>query len=552
MTRRNITLLGVCALMVCSLPLLAADTASPQPIVGHSVRFAVSDPVREIVKTPNPLKFSFQENEPPRFVPKPSIGRVVDPVLQTGAAPAANYSIGTNFMAIGNGYPGYTVHNAPPDTNMAVGATQIVQWVNSQFIIFDKNGNTLAGPTDGNRLWQNLGGECFNNNDGDPIAQYDKAHQRWLLAQNVFHLTSGLAPPYFACVAVSTSSDATGTYNLYQFPLGNEFPDYPKWAVWSNGYYQTQNDFTARGGSYLHPKLCAYNDAKLRAGDPTAEQICFTLSPGDGGVQFADLDSLVAPPANQDAFAFAIWDQTHLSMYSLHPDYANPANSTVTGNNGSQLLTVPAFTAACGNTFGGACVPQLGGELLDVLGFDMMYRVVYYDDTPPTHATATPPLPAPLQHWLLMHDAENASGFESPRWYELVASQHALPVTGVILQQSGTYSPDNNHRWMASIARDKKRNILVGFSKSSSSTHPSIQVAGRIFTDPQGTLEDEVLVKAGSGSQINTQNRWGDYSAMRLDPSDSCTFWYTTEYYMVTAQFDWSTQIASIKFNNCP
>ena len=55
---------------------------------------------------------------------------------------------------------------------------------------------------------------------------------------------------------------------------------------------------------------------------------------------------------------------------------------------------------------------------------------------------------------------------------------------------------------------------------------------------------------AGTGSQPGTASRWGDYSTMRIDP-DGCTFWYTQEYYQVTQAFDWSTQIASVKFANC-
>ncbi len=39
---------------------------------------------------------------------------------------------------------------------------------------------------------------------------------------------------------------------------------------------------------------------------------------------------------------------------------------------------------------------------------------------------------------------------------------------------------------------------------------------------------------------------------MQIDPVDNCTFWYTTEYYLVTQVFDWSTQIASAKFSGCP
>ena len=92
---------------------------------------------------------------------------------------------------------------------------------------------------------------------------------------------------------------------------------------------------------------------------------------------------------------------------------------------------------------------------------------------------------------------------------------------------------------------------MVGYSQSSATTHPAIYIAGRTRTDPAGNLETEALVVQGNGSQPDTSNRWGDYSAMRIDPVDHCTFWYTTEYYMVTQSFDWSTRIASAKFSNC-
>ena len=119
------------------------------------------------------------------------------------------------------------------------------------------------------------------------------------------------------------------------------------------------------------------------------------------------------------------------------------------------------------------------------------------------------------------------------------------------LFQSGTFAPDATHRWTSSIARDKKYNILLGYSKSSATTHPSIQVAGRSIGDPSGTLGPEVTVVNGNGSQLSSQNRWGDYSAMRIDPVDNCTFWFTTEYYQINQRFDWSTDIGKFKFSNC-
>jgi hypothetical protein len=118
--------------------------------------------------------------------------------------------------------------------------------------------------------------------------------------------------------------------------------------------------------------------------------------------------------------------------------------------------------------------------------------------------------------------------------------------------QQGTFAPDSNYRWMGSVAMDHVGDIAVGYSVSSSSTYPSIAYAGRVPGDPLGTLEAETVAKSGSGSQVgNNLSRWGDYSAMSVDPVDDCTFWYTNEYLNTTGSFNWSTWISSFKFPGC-
>ncbi len=104
---------------------------------------------------------------------------------------------------------------------------------------------------------------------------------------------------------------------------------------------------------------------------------------------------------------------------------------------------------------------------------------------------------------------------------------------------------------MGSLTRDNQSDILLGYSESSSTIHPAIALAGRKASDPLSQLSDEVLVPLNNnGSQ--TSSPWGENSSMRIDPVDTCTLWYTTEYYMVVASFDWSTQIVSAPFPNCP
>ena len=124
--------------------------------------------------------------------------------------------------------------------------------------------------------------------------------------------------------------------------------------------------------------------------------------------------------------------------------------------------------------------------------------------------------------------------------------------TDLTIFQQGTYAPDANWRWMGSLARDKVATSWWATANRSNNMYPSIFCSRTQVNDALGTLESEVQVVTGTGSQPDTSNRWGDYSSMRIDPVDNCTFWYTTEYYMVTQHFDWSTQIASAKFSDCP
>ena len=579
MTRSNAKIIGasmlaVGVLLLCALPLVAQENNT---YIQHAERFAVSAPLRDLAKLPQPAQYGFHEANPVRRIPKRAVGQVVDRVEQS-SVPAGGpaYTIGADILGVGNGFPNYSVPDAPPDTNMAVGDSQIVQWVNVSYTICSKTSPYTCGPAiAGNLIWSSLGGVCAGNNDGDIIAQWDVQAHRWLLTQNVF------VSPYKVCVAISTTPDATGTYYLYQFPVLNSgFPDYPKWGQWPpNQWAETWNNFGPGGSGFVGPVMCIYDRQKLLAGDQTAEQICHQYPSSsqvpEDSLLPADADSITMPPNGQAQFAIGSVgdvDNSHLSLYSAQVN--NPSDwtqgATFTGDNNSQLLTIASFTPACNGAYGGACVPQKGiTDLADSLGDRLMYRFAYWEDQPLANVLGTPPKPVPSQHWLVNGDVTASQGQNAPRWMEITApiKKITLPadLSKVTVFQQGTYAPDGNWRWMGSIARDKVGDILLGYSESCGSTcpggtnggvYPSIFIAGRQVNDPLGLgqLEAEVQVVGGSGSQPDTSNRWGDYSSMRIDTNDGmhgCTFWYTTEYYMVTQRFDWSTQIASAKFSNC-
>ena len=528
--------------LLAALPMSAQDNLPP--LVSSTTGFAVSAPLRDLAILPSAAAYGFSTPEPVRKVRRLPSGPVVDIVEQSWAPATPNFSVGLNFLGVGDGFPGYTVTGPRPETNIGVGDTQIVEWAFSSYAVFDKStGATLAGPIDRSTLFQSLGGVCSTNNSLGNIAQWDKLAHRWVLAGNTG------AEPYTTCVAVSTSADATGTYYLYQYPQGDPPPNFITWGIWGNAYYKSQEE--GDNVTDVGARLCAYNRAKMLVGDASAEEICFQMSQQDEGIQPADVDSNVAPPSGQDELFATIWDNSHFSVYSLHPDFANPANSFVTGNQGSQLIAVPAFTPGCNGQYYGFCVPQKDTHnLLEFRGGGFGYRIAYWDDTPPSGVRASPPIPLPRQHWYITSDVLASNGSDEPRWYEFTAPQRSTPVTGITLFQAGTYAPDSNYRWNSSISRDKTYNILLGYNVSNTDMYPSIRITGRILRDPLGTMEDEVTVVDGMGSYTANPAHWGGNSAMKIGP-DGCTFYFASEYLLRNSPRFWSTRIASAKFANC-
>ncbi len=465
------------------------------------------------------------KHEEPRHVFAPPDGLAqgeIDPALQAGVPAASTAAPLLAIAGVGNGDYGFAPDAAPPDTNGAVGATQFVQWVNESFAVFDKTTGALVfGPALGNTLWQGFGGPCEANNDGDPIAQYDKIANRWVLSQ--FSVNSG----FFQCIAVSTTSDATGTYFRYAFAQPN-FNDYPKIGVWPDAYYVTFNMFTS---TFLGARVCACDRAQMTAGG-AATQECFQLSNSFASLLPADLDGAASPPPAGSPNYLLNFGTNSLRLWKAHVDFATPANATLTG---PTTIAVNAFSPACG---GGACIPQPGTrEALDSLGDRLMYRLAYRNR-------------GGVETLVVSHSVKvsgsKRSEVDGVRWYELRNPNGAPTVA-----QQATFSPDATSRWMPSAAMDKAGNIAVGYSASSSTVHPAVRYAVRLAADPLNTLEAETSLIEGAGSQLTNLNRWGDYSAMTVDPVDDCTFWYTSEYQKANGTFNWSTRITSFKLPTC-
>jgi hypothetical protein len=508
----------VLAMLCLALPLFAQ---SGPTTIRHDVHHDVSLPLSEMIKHAPPASLARRRVEPLKRIPLPPelAAAQQDPVIQVGTVAPATPPVTLGFEGLGNGQYGFSVTGAPPDTEGTVGSTQYVQWVNTSFAVFNKaTGALIAGPTAGNTLWSGFGGGCQTNNDGDPIVLYDKLAQRWVFSQFSVSTT-----PYLQCIAVSTTSDATGTYNRYSFQYSN-FDDYPKMSVWPDAYYETFNMF-AGGTTFVGADACAYNRSAMLAGT-AATQVCFQQGTSVGGLLPSDLDGSTAPPAGSPNYML-YFGTNNLNLFKFHVDFTTPSNSTFTG---PTVINVAAFSPLCG---GGTCVPQPSTtQQLDSLADRLMYRLAYRNFG--SHES------------LVVNHSVVAGSGGGIRWYEIQNPSG----TPVVAQQS-TFAPDSNYRWMGSVAMDQAGDLAVGYSVSSSSLSPSVRFAGRVPTDPASTLESEVNIVSGSGSQTGSLSRWGDYSAMQIDPVDDCTFWFTEEYMKTTGSFNWNTRIANFKFPGC-
>ncbi len=413
-----------------------------------------------------------------------------------------------------------------PDTNGDVSPEYYVQTTNgggSVFKIFDKDGNLVYGPASFNTLWEDFGLSGL----GDPVILYDQGADRWLFSEIASDFNTLL-------VAISETNDPMGSFHAYEFQSPNGLPDYPKYGVWHDAYYITTNE----GGDI--PIYVLDRDAMLN-GEANVDMQLLGIPkfPDASGSAFqvataADWDGVNSPPPpGSPQYVVRMYDdawdggEDKLEVWEIAIDWDNANNSTVTGP--IELPTTPFDSDVCnGNIF--ACLAQSNGSLVSALQQVLMHRVNYRNFG--THESM-------VLNFVVDIDGNNLGGI---RWYEL-----RKPAGGQWeIYQEGTISPDNNHRFMGSIAMDAAGNIGLGYSVMGPNKNLSLVFTGRRVSDPLGEMTVDEYEFA-SGLSLHLGNRWGDYSMMTVDESDGRTFWFTSEYMKDNAQ--WGTKIVSFLIN---
>jgi hypothetical protein len=496
------------------------------PIVNHPSYFDVSAPLRDVVKKlPSQVDNSWKDGiVKNRFnVHRKPLGRAPggfsDPNLQTrdGLLTTSDTTI-QNFDGNTN-----SDGDLPPDTHGDVSATQYFQVVNVHYSIYSKTGTLLLGPLANSTMWN---GMPNNSNDGDAIVLYDEQANRWLFSQ--FSLPNYPNGPFYQMIAVSQTGDPTGSWYRWQYTFTN-MGDYPKFGIWADGYYMSAHMFASGTGTYAGILAAAYDRDQMISGNSTATMVMFTKPASDEAFGWLPSDCDGPFPTGNPPNYFVYADNTsssHLGVYEFHVDWSNTSNSTF-GN----FLSLPVNSYT--NNLTG--VSQKGTtRKLDPINDRMMYRLQYRKFST-------------YHSMVVNHTVDISSSVAGIRWYELRKTSGAWS-----LYQQSTYSlSDGNSRWMGSIAQDSSGNIALGYSVSGTNLYPSIRYCGRMKNDALNTMtiaEKGIYNGGGSQTYAGTPGRWGDYSALSVDPSATATFWYTQEYYATTSTSNWKTRIASFSF----
>jgi hypothetical protein len=509
---------------------LAAGQNRSGPEVLYDVYHDTSRPVREYPDQAPLIPHEFQAKPLPQRVMPGAAVEQQDQAEQLFTLPAVSATISHNFDGMADSANGSAGLSVPPDSNLAVGATQVVEVINTAYAVFSKStGGAVQGARQISSIFSGVSGFCGLGASGtytDPVVLYDKKAGRWVItiaaSDAKFHTGN-------ECIAVSTSSNATGTYRRYVFTFGqNVFNDYPKFGVWSDAYYGAYNLFSS--SAFLGAKACAYKRSAMLAGT-TASAICFSKT-----IEFsfvpADLDGATALPSGEPNFFVDLFSTNSLHLFKFHVDFTTPNNSKFSG---PINVSVKSFSVPCASSPTLTCVPQAGTSTqLDSLGDRLMFRLAYRNFG--THESL-----------VVNHSVKTSVAPAGVRWYEIRNPNGSTPS----VFQQGTLTNSSISLWMGSIAMDKVGDMALGFSESSSSIHPKIAFTGRMPSDTTGTMEGITTIFSGASSQTGGITRWGDYTAMAIDPSDDCTFWYVNEYIPSNGSFTFHTRLASFRFSSC-
>jgi|GEM_PF-138469 len=452
-------------------------------------------------------------------IPKNFMGRDIKPPQKSGTFPQGDDPIVQSGISGGGivieplvNMDGLSSNfGSPHDPSGDIGADYYVQAINATRIgIYDKEGNFQMDFT-GNSLWSSLG---FSS-AGDPIVLYDQSESKWIITEFANQGNRLM-------IAVSTSGDPTGSYNVFAFSTPS-FPDYPKYAIWTDALVVTTNEDGSAGSPSYHINK---QDLYAAVANPEIQRISLPGLPGGPGFFIGtpvDWSGNTPPPAGTKQYIVRLRDDNWgavttdaVELYELDIVWGN------VGASSANMVIIPTSPYDSNGCTGGGffdCIPQ-GGNAGNVDGMtEFIMNQPHYRNFG-THESM-------VMAWTV----DKGSNTAAIRWMEL----RRTGASDWAIYQESTYGADDGlQRFAPAICFDQSGNIGMAFTTSSSSEFLSLKFTGRRESDALGEMTVvETAVVDGLSSNSAPQgggNRYLDYPHMSVDPLNGRTFWFTSEY----------------------
>ena len=441
--------------------------------------------------------------------------RVQNPLADTSFASAqAASTVGTGFASIDYSECCGGGGSVPPDPELAAGPNHVIAVVNVAFEIYDTNGNSMVGPTTFSSFFAN---DPNCTGQFDPNANYDESEDRFIIG------IDGDGSDY--CIAVSQTADPTGSWYLYSFQTASrqDFFDYPHLGVGDDAIYMGANMFGRR--SFKEGRVWAIEKTALYNGSaPTV--VSFGLG-SDGTPQPMNLHGWNQGTWPTDGVHYILtdgqsFDGRNYGVWS----WSNPfAGGTPTKEGEVDLNAATDITAGLPID-----APQQGGGNLQAN--DWRVQDAEYRDG---------------DIWMSNAMACNPGGgtVNCVRWAQI----DPTGPTGPSVVNAGVHGSPGEYRSFPDLAVDSCGNMMMGYSKTSSSSNPGVFALG---IDNTGVQQTELPVKPAEAvydAFDGSPHRWGDYTEMTIGP-DGSTFWYLGEYSkgINNPNGNWGTWVHSFTF----
>jgi hypothetical protein len=460
-------------------------------------------------------------------------------------APRAPQTVGTNFLGGTFNDSGFI----PPDSMGAAGPTQFVVVINGLIRTFDKAGNAdNALNTSTDSFFASVLGTNFTS---DPRIRYDRLSGRWFITMLTVDPNAGdLQPANNLLLAVSSGSTiaSSSSFTFFAFqqdsvtPAGTDagcFWDYDTLGIDVNALYVGGNIFCVQGNAapYTDSSLFVIRKSSVVGAGPIVVTAFRNITNGDGSQttsagpftpQGADNDS----PSATTGYVIGVDVRffSHLKVRRITDPGGTPSISA------NLDITVATTTTPI-------AVPHQGdsdGRLLDSVDERLMNAVVRNGQIWTIHNIQVDASGA----------GSNTGGRDGSRWYQI----GNLDTTPTVTQFGTVFDPAATNPlswWMPSINSSPQGHVAIGGSVAGVNHFADAWTAGRLTTDPLGTMETP-SVYTSSASAYNpvfqgfadNPHRWGDYSFTSLDPNDGMTMWTIQEY---TSSTDtWGVRVARL------